>query len=211
MGSSQAWQHPRHGHVIYGPVWEGRADDHSDSTPAVLSATHHDVDNILRPHVIYSSKTRSHCGAEQSVTGNRLVELVVDMADDGESGENILYVVSIAILVKFMTRKCVGMFKCGTHMQTFSAVFYSVTLLSQCFFFGQCLNSYNTNNKIKWNSSNNNNNNKSSENCWPRVKSSYIIQLALSLTLVCFIRPCRLDYCWEAILIHGDSQATSHR
>lgn len=36
---------PRHCHVIYGLVRERRADDHSDSTPAVLSATHQEVDN----------------------------------------------------------------------------------------------------------------------------------------------------------------------
>lgn len=36
---------PRHRHVIYGRLWEHRADDHSDSTPAILSATHQEGDN----------------------------------------------------------------------------------------------------------------------------------------------------------------------
>lgn len=31
---------PRHCHVIYGVLWEWRGDDHSDLTPAALSATH---------------------------------------------------------------------------------------------------------------------------------------------------------------------------
>lgn len=36
---------PRHYHVIYGELWEQRGDDHSDLTPAVLSAMHQEVKN----------------------------------------------------------------------------------------------------------------------------------------------------------------------
>lgn len=36
---------PRHYHVIYGELWERRGDDHSDLTPVILSATHHEAEN----------------------------------------------------------------------------------------------------------------------------------------------------------------------
>lgn len=39
---------PRHCHLIYEAVRASGADDHSGSTPAVLSATHHQGDDTLR-------------------------------------------------------------------------------------------------------------------------------------------------------------------
>lgn len=42
-GQQAALTAPRHYHVIYGPLREWRGDDHSDLTPAILSATHQDV------------------------------------------------------------------------------------------------------------------------------------------------------------------------
>lgn len=46
---------PRHYHVIYGELWELRGDDHSDLTPAVLSAMHQEVENT-QTYYLYSSK-----------------------------------------------------------------------------------------------------------------------------------------------------------
>lgn len=56
---------PRHCHVIYGSLWERRGDDHSDLTPAILSATHQEADNTQTyRHLLI--QTLSHGSTERS-------------------------------------------------------------------------------------------------------------------------------------------------
>lgn len=45
VGSRQPWQHPDTILWFMGTLWECRGDDHSDLTPAVLSASHQEVEN----------------------------------------------------------------------------------------------------------------------------------------------------------------------